>query len=197
MLAYLQGKVLKQLNTALIVLVNNIGYQVAVTEEVALKSLPDSEIKLYLAHVVREDADDLYGFLTWEELELFHQLVSVSGVGPRTALSALNLVTVSKMQQAIAKGDATILKQISGIGPKTAERIVVELRDKMKQLGVKVDDLFVLDEDNEVVEGLIGLGYSAQQARQSVSDLPSDIRGVGARLKAALQRVGSSRNLSS
>jgi holliday junction DNA helicase RuvA len=190
MLAFIRGSIIHKNNNSIIIETNDLGYRIFVADRIIAQAKTGHELELYLHHHIKEDSHDLYGFENTDELELFEQLISISGIGPKTALSALNLASALQIRQAIARGDASLLKQVSGIGPKTAERIVVELKDKFRTMKISAGDDQNANEDGEVIEALVGLGYTVMQARVAVNQLPSTVKGVQERIKAALRTVG-------
>ncbi len=172
--------------------VAGVGYTVR-TPLLALESMRGAqEISLFIHTAVREDAIDLYGFLSEEELSFFKQLMSVSGIGPKSALGILGDAEVSSLKQAIASGDASILTTVFGIGKKSAERLVVELRDKIKlETSTRVADIAPNENDVDVVEALMALGYSAGESRRALKEVAFDTRGTSERLAEALRRLGT------
>lgn len=176
----------------LILDVGGVGYAV----RVPLLSLPDIEgrVALFIHTAVRDDAIDLYGFPDEEGLSFFKQLMSVSGIGPKTALSIMSVADAQSLRRAIGMGDAAALVKVFGLGKKSAERIVVELRDKIAAQhaaqGVSMADLGM---DGEVLEALVALGYSAPEARAALKDIGHDSQAgsVKERLSLALKRLGS------
>ncbi|MSR70592.1 Holliday junction branch migration protein RuvA [Candidatus Kaiserbacteria bacterium] len=170
--------------------VQGVGYCVRVP--LALLLAEGSPVSLYIHTAVREDAIDLYGFLYEEELAFFRQLMSVSGVGPKTALSIMSVGEPAALKRAIAAGDAAALHKVFGIGRKSAERLVVELRDKVL-LGRHAPTAAApgTEGDAEVIEALMALGYSAQECRKVLRDLGASEGGIKDRLGAALRRLGS------
>lgn len=171
--------------------VGGVGY----TVRVPTLSVPDltGRVSLYIHTAVRDDAIDLYGFPDEAGLAFFKQLMSVSGIGPKTALAIMSVADAHSLRRAIAAGDAAALVKVFGLGKKSAERIVVELRDKVAAehaaLGIAPG---VLGGDGEVLEALMALGYSAPQARAVLKDLGEDAQAsVQERLSAALKRLGS------
>lgn len=133
---------------------------------------------------VREDALELYGFGSKAEQRLFERLLSVSGVGPKMALSVLSAASVEDLEAAIERGDANVLKKVSGVGTKTAERIIVDLRGKLSTLHNAEDTAL-----STVIDALIQLGYSSREARDAAIGTPPEAT-VEVRIKAALQRMG-------
>jgi holliday junction DNA helicase RuvA len=178
---------------AAVIEVGGVGY-VARVPLFAIDSLRASglnSVSLFIHTAVREDAIDLYGFPTEDELLFFKQLMSVSGIGPKTALGILNTADVGTLRRTIAQGDMVSLTKVFGIGKKSAERIVVELRDKLALEQTTRGELTGTGgSDGEVLEALIALGYSASEARSAIKELPRD-GSVNERLSAALKNLGS------
>src|SRR3989344_8068012 len=172
--------------------VHGVGYAVHVTAPTLARLIDGkSEASLFIHTSVREDALDLYGFETGEELVFFKQLTSVSGIGPKSALGILNLSEVSHLKRTIMQGDAVALTRVHGIGKKSAERIVVELRDKVSsERGATGGARGV---DAEVVDALLALGYRAEEARTALKEIGQDDAGVSERVAAALKYLGSER----
>ncbi|MBT3690333.1 Holliday junction branch migration protein RuvA [bacterium] len=192
MISYLKGKILHIKSSYLILEVNNIGYQVFFNNN-ALNSLNEGDdIKIYTHHQIKEDLDDLYGFLTLPELELFKLVISISGVGPKSGLNVLATATVEEIIQAILSENPELLKSASGIGIKTAERLVIELKSKIGKLGKELTgkDIKVMSADNEVIEALISLGYSRNEVMVAVRGIDKDIKDISEKIKAALKILG-------
>lgn len=189
MIGYLEGKVRASTLGSVIVLVGGVGYKVALKKETVTHFLPGSEVAFFIHTVVREDVLDLYGFEHEEELRFFELLLTVSGIGPKSALGILDIASIETLRSAISGGKAEYLTKVSGIGRKTAEKIVLELRDKV---GVALAGMGeALDGDGEALEALKALGYSNQEGRDALRKVSEDIRGSSARLKEALKIVGS------
>lgn len=140
---------------------------------------------------MREDLLELFGFIDGSEMNCFQALTSVSGVGPRLALALLSAVQVDDIVSAIAEGKADLLDRAPGIGRKTAERIVLELRDKMKLIskGGSGKIVAAMEADDDVYDALRSLGYSQNQARQAVAKIDPKLKDVGERLRDALKRM--------
>ncbi len=156
---------------SVIIEVNGVGYTVRMPLG-AMQTLvrgSDFDISLFIHTAVREDAIDLYGFPTEDELSFFKQLMSVSGIGPKSALNVLNVSDVHTLKRGIAQGDAASLTKVFGIGKKSAERIVVELRDKISlEVIARPASATHAGDDMEVIEALMALGYSAIEARRAL-----------------------------
>jgi holliday junction DNA helicase RuvA len=187
MISLIEGKVFSNNGIeAVILTTGGVGYAIKITPGLAkrLDKGTNAVVSVYLA--VREDAMDLYGFADDEEKRLFKQLISVSGIGPKSAMHLLSLGEAKELSAAITRGDLTHLTKVSGIGRKTAERIIVELKNKMVEL-----DLSGGGESGkigEVIDGLISLGYSGSDAREAVKDLSVDLPAEQI-IKEALKRL--------
>jgi len=185
MIASLSGTVRHKDISALVVDVGGVGYKVLVTAETALDVTPSSPIFLWTHLVVRETALELFGFLDKETLDIFELLITISGIGPKSALGILNVATPSMLRQAVAGEDTTYLTRVSGIGKKNAEKIVLELKDKLKFS--KEDGGRDLRSEGDALEALVSLGYSERDARGALKRVPKEIEKAGERIKAALK----------
>ena len=172
---HLIGKITEKTPTAVILDVNGIGYEVRVSLS-TFSSLPNlgETVKLFTHFVVREDAQLLYGFATEEEREAFKLLISISGIGPKLAITLLSGVTLSELKRAIQEKNVPVLTAISGIGQKTAERVIIELKDKIGKAEVSAGKELVHDASvsDQMVEdsvlALVSLGYTKQKAKDAV-----------------------------
>jgi len=164
-----------------------VGYRVRVGSE-TLKHTPalGQKTKIYTSLYQRENDIELYGFSTIAEMEFFEVLNSISGIGPKSALGILSIAPLDTLKRAIAGGQIDYLTKVSGIGKKTAQRVVIELRDKLGA-GSGGEEL---GEDEDVLHALQALGYSVKEARDAIHALPSDIQGAEGRIKEALKRMG-------
>jgi len=173
--SYLVGLLAEKFPMFVTVDVGGVGYCVTVPLSTS-QQLPElgERVKLLVHHVVREDAQLLFGFCSEEERSMFRLLISVSGIGPKLALAALSGLGVSELRRAIVDGQVVTLASISGIGRKTAERIVVELREKMVMAGFTKDARTEAKRDkNEALledslQALVSLGYTKQTARSAI-----------------------------
>lgn len=191
MIGKLTGRFTGVVPDGILIEVGGVGYAVRVPA-LALASLrKDSEISLFIHTAVREDSLDLYGFSTEEELRFFKQLLGVTGIGPKSALGILNVADVATLKRSIAHGDNSMLTKVFGIGKKSAERIVVELRDKFALESTNKGESLGSSEDADVVEALMALGYSAAESRRAVREIPKDAEGVKKRIAEALKYLGT------
>jgi Holliday junction DNA helicase RuvA len=170
-IAHLTGSVLTRKAGQLVLEVNGVGYLVSVTPEVYQSSFAQSNLSLHIAHIIREDSQTLYGFLTEEELETFALLCSVSGVGPKSAMAVLAQLGVSGVAAAVSLTDDTMFRSVSGIGPKTAKLIVLSLTGK---LIAETTVGSTTSAGTSVVTALVGLGYQDKNARSAVESLTKE-----------------------
>ncbi len=201
MYAYLKGTLEEIAEDNIVVETGGVGYNVKVSTTTAeLLPPPGSEIKIYTYTLVREDAFLLYGFLTRDDLEIFKKLITVNGIGPKGGLAILSVMSADALRFAIMAGDAKSIAKAPGIGSKTAERLILDLRDKVSLedtlrglgdstavtggLGSSVDG----ERKKEAIEALVALGYSASDAAAAVKKVEADEdMPVESILKAALK----------
>jgi len=189
MIAFLEGKIKLKKNNFFIVVTGGVGYKVFVSGEIFEKYQENEEVAIYTYHHIREDSQQLFGFAKLDELNLFELLISVSGIGPKTGMNIFSLADASDIKAAIINGDAAILKKVSGIGNKTAERIVLELKNKIED----ISDLSLLrsrehlDADSDALDALVSLGYSRQQVKDALKSIDSQITDSSLKVKAALK----------
>ena len=195
MIGFLRGKILNKKNNFIILENNNVGYKIFVNSIIFSEIKIGQQVELYIHQYIREDALDLYGFDSLEALELFELLLSISGVGPKGALGVLTLANIKEIKNSIYHGDAELLTKVSGIGKKTAERIVLELKEKIK----KISDETYLEEcakdgtaNGYEIDALMTFGYSAQQARNVLCKINPKITDSGKRIKEALKLINNS-----
>lgn len=186
MIAYLVGKILLKTDKSIILLVGGVGYEIFVSYKFLEKTQKDIDLDLFVYHKQREDAQELYGFSSFEEREFFMQLISVSGVGPKSAINVLAISGVSELKSAIATGNFDMFKKVSGIGTKTAERIVVELKSKLGFTGAINDSNSIASSDMEIFEALNTLGFSDYEIRGIYTKIPKDLN-MQEKIKFALK----------
>jgi len=200
MYAFIEGEVCEKLNGCLVLLASGVGWQLNCSNNTLQAAPPLGEkMRCYTFLSVREDAMELFGFATREEKEMFLQLTSVSGIGPKTALGVLGAMPLRELNLAILLGDVNALSRAPGIGKKTAQRIALELKDKISQADVSASAgaavpaaavSLTSDAATEAVEALIALGYSSTEARNAISqvrdqtDKPEDLIRLALRAMA-------------
>ena len=188
MIAYLKGQIIKKTEKDIIILVNNIGYQVFLPEKFLSKIGSNLDLELFVYHKQREDAQELYGFENYEERDFFIQLISVSGVGPKSAISILSIASVNDLKSAIVSGNAEMFKKVSGIGSKTAERIVIDLKNKLGSINFSSSqNQNIENKDLEIFEALSALGFSDFDIRSVYNHIPKDLEKSEDKIKFALK----------
>lgn len=197
MYAYIKGKLDYKHNDYIVVEANGIGYKVF-TSILTIEAIgaAGSDVKVFTHLYVREDVMSLYGFLTQEELGMFELLISVSGVGPKAAIAVISSVSPSKFGLAVITDDAKTLTKAQGIGNKMAQRIILELKDKIKKEQLAAGNVFSEDKApvgresggaSEAISALMVLGYSPMEASKAVSAVFSDGMDVETIIKLALK----------
>ena len=190
MIATLTGKVAEKTGQTVVMEVGGLGYGLFVTFEDfgALKT--GEQAKLYVYESIRETAHDLFGFRAEESKKLFEQLLSVKGVGPKMALAILSVAGVHQVRQSIAAGDIKFISQATGVGRKAAERVVVELKDKVGLAPSESATEFLTtpaaDPSDEALQGLVALGYSVQDAAEALKKVDEKLPATD-RIKQALK----------
>ncbi len=188
MIAFVKGKVFEKEANALIVSCGNIGYRLFVSYQTLANVERGKEYFFYTHHFVKEDRNELYGFLSQNELNLFKRLISVGGIGPKTALAILSPFKVERVEEAILNGNTNFLVKIPGIGKKTAQRIILELKGQLAkeehQTGMEVPE--------EVFQILLNLGYKRKEIEKALKEVASEGltgKSVEELLKACFERL--------
>ncbi len=187
MIASLSGTVLKIAADHVVLGVGGVGLRVFVPRPV----LEDAggvgrSLRLHTHLVVREDALMLFGFSSEEDLQLFELLLGVSGVGPKVALSILSTLSPELLQSAVLREEPAVLQRVPGIGKKTAERLMFQLRDRL-DVALPTAAVLVSDVDAEVIDVLTSLGFSIVEAQAALQNVPREVKEVEARVQQALQ----------
>jgi len=185
MIGSIRGKIRHKDLTSLTIDVSGVGYKVMVPTEIALYATLEKEVLLWTHLVVRENALELFGFAEKETLDAFELLITISGIGPKSAIGILNIVTVATLRQAVASGDTSYLTRVSGVGKKNAEKIVLELKNKLKT--TKEDESVDTRIEGDALEALVSLGYSERDAREALKQVSKEISGTAERVKGALK----------
>ena len=190
MIASLSGPILKIEATSLIIGVGGVGLRVTVPRTV-LEDVGGvgRNIRLHTHLIVREQELSLYGFETEEDLQLFELLLGISGVGPKVALAILGTLSPELLKSAIMREESTVLQRVPGIGKKTAERIMFQLRDKLDFTTMETAVPFINDIDTDVIDVLTTLGFSIVEAQTALQKLPREVKTVDERVQLALQQL--------
>jgi len=198
MISFLEGKVILKKEKFVIIEVAGIGYKVFLSRQTLLRlpafapeelrqGKPEiGSVKFFIYHDIKEDKSDLYGFLTYEELEFFETLNDIRGIGPKAALELSVVGPLEKIKDKILKQDENVFAGIPGIGQKRAMTIILELTGKIKQLGSASAKASADEAENALVQ----LGFSKQQAKEALSHIASDIKNTEERIKLALKNLG-------
>lgn len=188
MISFITGEIVEINDKYASVSVQGLGYKVFSTKS-ALSQLSAGDPVEFFCHLaVRETALDLYGFIEQSEKAFFELLITISGIGPKSALGILDVADIETLRTAIISGDTSHLTRVSGIGKKNAEKIVLELSNKIEKLSSDQPQGQSVDVD--VLEALISLGYSQHEARKSLQSIPKEITDTEEKIKYALKEIG-------
>lgn len=182
MLGMLNGTVAEVYPSFCFIDVNGLGYRINTHPRVLADLVVGKKCRMYLHEQIREDIYELYGFIVLEELEFFKQLIGVSGIGPKVGLAICASGPISEIKQRLSRGEVEWLSSIPGIGKKTAQKVILELKGKL----VDADGG---EMDMEIVEALTALGYPVAQARKASKDLPPDVTETSERIRLALKSL--------
>ncbi|MBI4253178.1 Holliday junction branch migration protein RuvA [Candidatus Uhrbacteria bacterium] len=187
MIGYLQGTIIFKEDSLIILLVGGVGYRVFLLERKINAHAVHSECSLFIFPYVREGNVELYGFDHHDDLHVFERLISVSGVGPKSAFAILRLASSDDICIAIQRGDADLLKKVSGVGNKTAQRIIIELKNVFDRTREEVGSVGMDSQD--LVDALVRLGYSRVAAREALSHVPATVETPSERIRHALKYI--------
>jgi len=177
MISYLRGKIKLARFGLVIIDVNGVGYKVCVPPQIGLpENIVDTqkECELFIHHHIKEDASDLYGFLTFQELELFEKLLSVNGVGPKAAMTIISMASTEKIIEAITIEDSNFFQSASGIGKKVAIKIILDLKSKISNL--KYSGNINGGQHEDIYDGLETLGYKKVEIDKIINKLPKELK---------------------
>lgn len=190
MIAHVKGIIAEKFNTSVIVDVNGVGYEVALSALDYEDAKLDEEKKYYTYHKISENAEELYGFSTLSAKKIFELLISVNGVGPKAGMAILSLAPPEEVRNAIANADTGFISKASGVGKKSAERVVVDLRDKVglpsKYGATEIVGAIKTDESDEALDALMALGFPLKEATDALSKVDASL-SVEERIKQALK----------
>ena len=191
MIAHIKGKIAEKFNNSVIVDVNGVGYEVALTSLDFEDTNLDEERKFYTYHKISETSEDLYGFSTLAAKKIFELLISVNGVGPKAGMAILSLAAPEEVRNAIANADVAFVSKAAGVGKKSAERVIVDLRDKVgvpshygatEIIGAKATE-----EHDEALDALMALGFPLKEATEALANVDKSLP-TEQRVKEALKR---------
>jgi len=191
MIAHLKGVITEKFNNSLIIDVNGVGYEVMVPAGDFENCLLEEERKFYTYHAVRENSEELYGFSSLMAKKLFELLISVQGIGPKAGIAILSLAEPEEVRNAIANADTSFISKASGVGKKSAERVIVDLRDKVgapsKYGTVDIKEVTKSNEPDEALDALMALGFSLKEATLALEKIDNKLP-VEERIKLALKK---------
>jgi Holliday junction DNA helicase RuvA len=170
MITHLNGKLVEKNPTSLVVECNGVGYEVKISLTTYSQLKEEESIKIFTQFIVREDAQLLYGFATKEEREMFNHLISVSGIGPNTAMIMQSSLTPEEIAHAIQVEDVKTIQGVKGIGIKTAQRVIIDLKDKMLKMSFSAENIFVLNNTNrfDALTALVSLGFDKKSVEKAL-----------------------------
>jgi Holliday junction DNA helicase RuvA len=189
MIGHLNGKLVEKNPTELIVECGGVGYEVKISLNTFSALGSDEAIKIFTKLVVREDAHILYGFASKEEREMFNHLVSVSGIGPNTAMIMLSSLVPDEIAHAIQSEDVRTIQSIKGIGAKTAQRVIIDLKDKMLKMVFSSENIFNQNNTNrfDALTALVSLGFDKKSAEKVLDKIDTGTQTVEQLIKEALR----------
>ncbi len=191
MIAHLIGTITEKTDNSVIVDVHGVGYEVTLPNPDAEQLHLDDQVKIYTYHAVRENAEELYGFSTLAAKRLFELLLSVNSIGPKAAISILSLGAPEEVRNAIANTDSAFIAKAAGVGKKSAERVIIDLRDKVglpSKIGSSTIELSApITAEDEALDALIALGFPLKEATAALSAVDPSL-SVEERIKLALKQ---------
>lgn len=188
MFAQLSGKIAGIKQGFVVLDVSGVGYKVNVSAYTLGKVAGLGEAVFHIHTHVREDQLALYGFLGEDELDMFELLISISGIGPKAALGILSIADSDTIKMAIINRDPSVLTQVSGVGKKTAERVIIELQNKVTApTGKNAGNVIP---EHEALQALLSLGYNVSEGREALKLVSPDVKDIGERIRAALKLLG-------
>lgn len=194
MIASLSGTIQEITPHSVVIDINGVGYEVFATQQTlgALLTKKGQDIFVFTYQHIRENLSELYGFLDQQDKQMFLALLIVSGIGPKVALSILNAASVKVLRGAVASQDSSVLEKVSGIGQKKAQKIILELKDKIDDIDVAEGaSVFLTDVEKDVIEALAKMGYPRTSVQKALRTIPQDLETVQEKIKAILQLLSN------
>ncbi len=189
MIAYLTGTILDIRDHSVVILTSGIGYEVGILDGLLTSLHVTDTLTLWIASVTRDTGTELFGFLQYNEYLLFKKLTTISGVGPRSGLAILSMIPTTHLIESIRNKDASLLVRVSGVGKKTAEKIVIELHDKLEHLRDEGD---MTSPDTDVVDALLALGYTGADIRRALQEISHENTSTQDKIREALRILSNS-----
>jgi Holliday junction DNA helicase RuvA len=191
MIAQIQGKLIEKNPTELIVDCNGVGYEIKISLNTFSSMSDDEFVKVYTKLIVREDAQILYGFYSKEERDMFNLLISVSGIGPNTAMIMLSSLVPAEVAHAIQSDDVATIQSVKGIGAKTAQRVIIDLKGKVIRFNTEHENIANTNNTNrfDALNALVSLGFDKKAAEKTLNKLDSGEKSVEELIKEALKQL--------
>jgi holliday junction DNA helicase RuvA len=191
MIAHLNGRLIEKTPTHVVVECSGVGYFVKISLNTFSKIGPEENIKIFTQLQVREDAHTLYGFFSTKERDMFNHLISVSGIGANTAILMLSSMTSDEIASAIVNANVALIQSIKGIGSKTAQRVILDLKDKLAKSDFTSGNIFVSNNtnQNDALTALLALGFDKKKAEKAIEKVVLDNQTVEQIIKEALKVV--------
>ncbi len=189
MISHLNGKLIEKNPTALIIECGGVGYEVKISLTTFSAISSDESIKIFTQFIVREDAQLLFGFATKEERDIFNHLISVSGIGPNTAMIMLSSLSPEEIAHAIQVEDVRTIQSVKGIGIKTAQRVIIDLKDKMLKMTFSTENIFTQSNTNrfDALTALVSLGFDKKMVDKALDKISTGEETVEQLIKQALK----------
>lgn len=189
MIAQLNGRLIEKNPTSLVIECGGVGYDVSISLNTFSALGSDEAVRVYTKMIVREDAQLLYGFADTTEREMFNHLISVSGIGPNTAMIMLSSLVPEEIAHAIQSEDVATIQSIKGIGAKTAQRVIVDLKDKMLKMTFSSENIFTSNNTNhfDALTALVSLGFDKKSAEKAIDKVSTGNESVEQLIKEALK----------
>ena len=189
MIAHLNGRLVEKTPTNIVVECGGVGYFVKISLNTFSKIGNEEQIKIFTQLQVREDAHTLYGFKSLDQRELFRHLISVSGIGANTAILMLSALTPDEIAAGIVGEDVNLIQSIKGIGAKTAQRVIIDLKDKVGKSDFETENIFVVNNtnQNDALTALLSLGFDKKRAQKAINKVMTDDQSVEEMIKQALK----------
>lgn len=188
MISFLSGKIIYKSGAKVEINVNGVGYEVFISSGDLAKFEVGKDAEVFIHQHLAEDKNDLYGFSSRQDSLVFKMLLTVSGIGPKTALGVFGAGSGEKILAAISKADVNFFKQVKGLGGKGAQRIIVDLKSKVGSISDM--DFNIESEDESIYEALIGLGFSRLEVRKVLGKMPGDLKIENEKIKYCLRQLG-------
>ena len=189
MIAHLNGRLIEKTPTNIIVECGGVGYFVKISLNTFSKLGNEENIRIFTQLQVREDAHTLYGFYSTKEREMFNHLISVSGIGANTAILMLSALTSDEIAAGISREDVALIQSIKGIGAKTAQRLIIDLKDKVLKLDFATENIFASNNtnQNDALTALLALGFDKKRAEKAIGKILKDDQTIEEIIKEALK----------